>query len=192
MENDKNIPRDVVEYSKQFRTKKLVLFALTEVLIISALIIFGDIIIGETIGNFSYFVALICICIPILTFDIVRLIFDKSYFGTVVKVDVESSVVSKSPASTRSYDNYIKKSVMLYIKKDDGEIVKYAADEGKFYHIQNKSRYEVGDRIFHLYGKKHTVILPSPSDTDVVCAVCTVTNSAESKRCRRCGHTLIK
>ena len=189
---DNRIPRDVLEYSKQFRSKKLVLFALTEALIISVLVIFGDLIIGKTIGNFSYLVALICICIPIWIFDIIRLIFDKSYFGTVIKVDVESSVASKNPASTRSYENYIKKSIILYIKRDDGEIVKYAANEGKFYHIQNKSQYEVGDRIFHLYGKKHTVILPSPSDADVVCAVCTATNSAQGKRCRRCGHTLIK
>lgn len=52
--------------------------------------------------------------------------------------------------------------------------------------------FKPGDKVFHLYGAKHTVMLPELSGDHVECPVCGDDNRAELTHCHSCGHTLIK
>ncbi len=52
--------------------------------------------------------------------------------------------------------------------------------------------YKVGDKVFHLYGSRHVIVIPSDGGDTVFCPVCGAANEYKWNACRRCKHTLIK
>ena len=64
--------------------------------------------------------------------------------------------------------------------------------DGRAELAQHLDTYKIGDKVFHLYGSKYTVVLPKSKDSDIQCAVCGDSNVVDNCTCRSCGYTLIK
>ncbi len=133
------------------------------------------------------------ILIMLLPFAITRFpfcLFDRTFVGTVKRVHVQNEYVAiKGLAGSPRYNSRTL-ATMVYLTLDlpDGtEKQLKAAQGGGFI-----EEYKIGDNVFHLYGAKHTLVLPELSGDHVECPVCGDDNRAKLTACHSCGHTLIK
>ena len=69
---------------------------------------------------------------------------------------------------------------------------KRKAFEGDAKFRRNLTKYEKGDRVFHLLGTDHVIVLPQKRDSYVECAVCQKMNPKDRECCGECQHTLVK
>ena len=117
-------------------------------------------------------------------------LFDKTFVGTVKRVHVQNEYVAiKGLAGSPRYNSRtLATMVYLTVELPDGtEKHLKAAQGGGFI-----EEYKPGYTVFHLYGTKHTLVLPETAGDHVECPVCGDDNRAELDCCHSCGHTLIK
>ena len=117
-------------------------------------------------------------------------LFDHTFTGTVKKVKVQNEYVAvKGLAGSPRYNSRtLATFVYLTVELPDGTEKHYKAAQGGGF----MEEYKPGQTVFHLYGAKHTLVLPEKAGDHVECPVCGDDNRAELDRCHSCGHTLIK
>ncbi len=130
----------------------------------------------------------------LLPFAITRFpfcLFDKTFVGTVTNVHVKNEyTMEKKEQFSRSYTSRrLIQAAYLDVKEPDGSTrqVKIMLGNNAI-----ADEFHPGDTVFHLYGAKHTLILPELAGDHVECPVCGDDNRAELTACHSCGHTLIK
>ncbi len=129
----------------------------------------------------------------LLPFAITRVpfcLFDRTFTGTVKKVKVQNEYVAVKglEGSPRAMSRTLATFVYLTVELPDGKEKQYKAAQGGGF----MEEYKPGDTVFHLYGAKHTVVLPEMAGDHVECPVCGDDNRATLTECHSCGHTLIK
>lgn len=130
----------------------------------------------------------------LLPFAITRFpfcLFDRTFAGTITGVRVKNEyTMEKKELFSRSYTSRILiQAAYLTIEEPSGETreVKVMLNNNDL-----AEAFKPGDKVFHLYGTKHSVMLPELSGDHVECPVCGDDNRAALAECHSCGHTLIK
>lgn len=206
------LPEDLVSYSRKYITKRIVLFTVLFVAFSLILYFFGNIILPTDVLPFRISFYILVLLVPFAVTGVPFKLIDHSWFGKVIKVDVEEGIEFADGAKARMYGTI---NFVLTIKKDNGKIL-YREVKASNHHISRNSLdksvdidneairigsrknehflddYKVGDKVFHLYGSKYIVVLPKTNDTQCKCAICGTLNKIDNMLCNDCRHTLIK
>ena len=189
------LPIDLYRYSKKIFLRRLALcFSLS--------MLFGALIIlyGERIFRFGEesapFVVICYDALVILVFFFIVAVrfrlFDRTFWGTVSEVHIESVMDNRRPGKPSRENLYIKNVIHLTIVLASGRTIKRKAFEGDAKLQQNLTKYEKGNKVFHLFGTNHIIVLPQKRDSYVECTVCQKMSPKDQKCCSECGHTLLK
>lgn len=186
-------PREYPERFKKFVCvrilKRLIPFIILEVALTVVLTLWGKTIYSVDDNAIRYSLYIITLLVPCLIMGIPQKLIDKTYFGTVDSVSVRFTTDNASLATAKLYTKH---TVILTIILPDGKKENKTVFSGKISSQSQLEEYKKGDMIFHLYGTKHTVVLPDGSDTHVNCVVCNYKNDVNESQCSCCKHSLIK
>ena len=184
------LPRDLQGHVRTAVIKKLAPCVL--LLIVFGLVIFflGDRIFALVPPAVRIGTYIVVMLIPFAITRVPFCLFDRTFVGTITSVHVQNEYVAIKglEGSSRHMSRTLATFVYLTIELPDGKEKHYKAAQGGGF----IEEYKPGQTVFHLYGAKHTVILPETAGDHVECPVCGDDNRAELTNCHSCGHTLIK
>lgn len=156
------------------------------------LALWGSVIFNTDNKAFQTSCYVVVMLIPFVITGVPHKLIDSTYYGTVKKVDIVTTMDNDSAVKPTREHLYLKNTIYLSIERPDGKLIYKKAYSGKAQLQQNINAYNEGDLVFHLYGSNHVVVLPDANDSSVYCSVCASSNNIENNICRDCGHTLIK
>ena len=133
------------------------------------------------------------VVVMLIPFAVTRVpfcLFDRTFVAKVEHVHVQNEYVAVKglSGSPRFNSRTLATFVYLTVELPDGTEKRLKAAQGGGF----IEEFKPGQTVFHLYGAKHTLILPELSGDHVECPVCGDDNRVELGRCHSCGHTLIK
>ena len=194
------LPDDVKRHVKRKVLKRVAILTVLEFVLAAILIVWGKQILHA--GSWQAFDAICCIvilAIPFLVCGVPIKLIDKSWYGVVEKVDVDTTYDCDQPYKPSLERFYLKNTVYLTVKvPDKDKLIIKKVYSGKAKQQRHINTYQKGDKVFHLYGTRQTIVLPDPSKTHLQCAVCGTMNEipenagSEKKTCRECHLTLIR
>lgn len=183
------LPRDLQGHVRRAVCKKLAPCVL--LLIVFGLVIFflGDRIFALVPPAVRIGTYVIVMLIPFAVTRVPFCLFDRTFVAKVKHVHVQNEYVAIKglEGSNLSISRTLATFVYLTLELPDGKEKRIKAVQSGFV-----EEYKPGDTVFHLYGAKHTVILPETAGDHVECPACGDDNRTELDRCHSCGHTLIK
>ena len=195
------LPYDLKKYTV-FTVLKRVIPCIVLLALISVLLcFFGERIFPADNIAFRGMLYAFALALPFVITGVPLKLFDSSWQGKITAVDIKDRWGFTNEAIPRVYG---KINVNLTVEKSNGDITFVEINERtytKFLHYrvsENRKnehfldKYKVGDRIFHLYGTKHVVILKDGNEGPVICAVCRRENDIQNDTCCDCGHTIVK
>lgn len=189
------LPNDLKRFVRKSILKRVIPCVILFVLFATVLILWGNVIFN-TKSNVSWrvFYYGLTLSIPFIITGVPLKLLDKTYEGTVKAIEISTDTVIDDKSTRMIFREhwYSQNTISLVIEKGQGKTVRKQVYMGRSKLGAQLDAYEVGDKVFHLYGASDIVKLPKPTDTHVKCAVCGSVNSVESEKCRVCGHTLIK
>ena len=179
------IPEDITRTIKKRLILRVVSFVLLEALLIFVAYFFSK---GSGINatEITYCIAVIA---PFAITRIPFCFFDKTYIGTIRRVDVET--VAKTETAMKLFNKNI---ITVFIEKEDGGMEVRKANEGKIKNSGIVGEYKEGDIAIHLYGTDFIVPLSHnvSKALNKKCFICGQTSPNEAEKCYHCGHTLLK
>ncbi|MBQ2999415.1 MAG: hypothetical protein IJD64_03035 [Clostridia bacterium] len=195
------LPRELSEYLKKQKMKRIIPCALMQVLIALVLILWGNTIVRTDVLPFKIAVFVLMLLVPFLVTGVPFKVLQKPWRGEIIKVDIQDGVAFTSDRDKDRPHGTL--TIVLTVQADDGKIVIKEIGAGTYTKVwwepvaNTKAdhivdRYQVGDRVFQLGKQYPIIVLPKPEDQHCQCAVCGRTNAIENETCEECGHTLIK
>lgn len=185
------LPRDLQGHVRKTVIKKIAPCVLLLVIFGAVLMLFGERIF-EMLPPIARIGAYILVML--IPFAVTRMpvcLFDQTFTGTVRKVNVKNEyTMEKKEQFSRSYvSRRLIQAAYLDVEEPSGKVrqVKIMLGNNSI-----AEEFKPGDTVFHIYGAKHTVILPEKAGDHVECPVCGDDNRVELTECHSCGHTLIK
>ena len=185
------LPRDLRGHVRLAVCKKIMPFVLLMIAFGAVLYLWGEriFVIFPPIARIGAYILTMLIPFAITRFPFC--LFDQTFTGTVKGVHVKNEyTMEKKELFSFSYTSRrLIQAAYLDIEEPYGN-----TREVKIMMNNNElaEEFKPGDTVFHLYGAKHTVILPESAGDHVECPVCGDDNRAELTACHSCGHTLIK
>ena len=185
------LPRDLRGHVRRAVVKKIMPFVLLMIAFGAVLYLWGEriFVILPPIARIGAYILTMLIPFAITRFPFC--LFDRTFTGTVKGVHVKNEyTMEKKEQFSFSYTSRrLIQAAYLDIEEPYGN-----TREVKIMMNNNAlaEEFKPGDTVFHLYGAKHTVILPEAAGDHVECPVCGDDNRAELTACHSCGHTLIK
>ncbi len=184
------LPRDLRGHVRRAVIKKITPCVLLLIAFGGAMYLFGERIfelVPPAVRVGAYVLAML---LPFVITRVPFCLFDRTFVGKVKQVHVQNEYVAiKGLAGSPRYNSRtLATFVYLTVELPDGKEKQYKAAQGGGF----MEEYKPGDTVFHLYGAKHTVVLPEMAGDHVECPVCGDDNRAELTACHSCGHTLIK
>ena len=186
-----NLPKDLLIYRKRKILMRVLPCAILTVAFAVILSLWGDIIFCIDIKVIQISCYIVFMFLPFIITGVPHKLIDRTYYGTVKKVDIETTTDSEFARPMREY-LYFKNTIYLTVEEPDGKLIHKKAFAGKARLQQNLNKYQEGDRVFHLYGTSTIIVLPGADSTSVHCAVCGESNNIADEVCRNCGHSLVK
>ena len=195
-----DFPQDVQAYLKKHTLKTWGTFLGLVLAFGLILFFFGEQLFGELLSWQKILVhSLVMLSTPFISGFFKRIV-NRTYLGTVERVHVRTTYTDHNWRTF--WEPPTENHVMLWIRTPKGKLVRRTAST---FSVQYRSKtnensradakvdtFQVGDKVLHLAGASHTVVLPKPSDDHVVCAVCGQSNPIAQSTCYDCGYTLIK
>ena len=186
------LSKDLKRYVMNRILKRVIPFVILVVVLNVVLVLWGNVIFKTDNKIFQCSCYVLTMLLPFAVTGVPFKLIDRTYLGTIIKVDVATVLDSKSATKVTREMLYTKNIIFLTILLDNGKQIKTKVYEGEAKLEQYINTYKEGDRVFHLYGTKTTIVLPEDSDTHFQCSVCGASNDTSEKICRICSHTLIK
>ena len=185
------LPRDLQGHVRKAVMRKLTPCVLLLIVFGAVLYLFGERIfelVPPAVRIGAYVLAML---LPFVITRVPFCLFDKTYTGTVRRVDVKNEyTMEKKEQFSRLYTSRrLIQAAYLDVEEPSGSMrqVKIMLGNNAI-----AEEFKPGDTVFHLYGAKHTLILPELAGDHVECPVCGDDNRATLTECHSCGHTLIK
>ena len=188
----KNLPKDLKTYAIKTALKSIIPCALLVICFAVALIFWGDVILPIDKDIIKVIVYTMVMLVPFAVTGVPLKLLDKTYSGTVQKVEIKTTTDNVYHGQPTRENLYTKNTVFLYVLQENGVTIRKEAYEGNTKLSQKLDAYKAGDRVFHLYGSKQTVVLPGASDKYVQCPICGTINDKTYTDCEVYGHTLVK
>lgn len=190
--NTMDLPNDVKKLVNIRILKRIVPCAVLVVICALFLVFFGDRIFNTDVIEFKISCYILVMLVPFLITGVPYKLLDKSYCGTVERVDVVSGIGFKSSVNLKREMLYHKNIVLLTIKTDEGKILQKKVREEDVQNVKNLQAFREGDVVFHLLGSDHTVIISRGGSDKIGCAVCGSLNNIDDEKCHYCGYTVVK
>lgn len=188
------LPDDLKKFTRNAKLKPVIVFILCEFVSALFFVLSRDFMYHteyiakyNVIGHAMY---VVIFTVPLFISGIFSALSDKTFCGTIEKVKISTTVDSMNSFKPSKETMYRKNTIYLFVKEENGEVEKFKIYSGRAKDGQFLETYNIGDRVFHLYGSKYTVILPKQSDTMAQCAVCGITTDINDQLCHKCGHSL--
>ena len=186
------LPKDLRIYCRKRILRRLIPCIILISVFVAILALWGSIIFNTNIKEFQISCYIVVMLIPFLITGVPHKLIDSTYYGTVKKVDIVTTMDNSSSVKPTREQLYLKNTIYLGIERPDGKLIYKKAYSGKARLQQNINTYNAGDLVFHLYGTNNVVVLPDSNDNTIHCAVCGSSNNIENDKCRDCGHSLVK
>ena len=190
--SNQKIPVELKKHVRKTVLKRVVPCAILLTVFAVILVLFGNTICNTDNKAFQVCFYVVVMLVPFAVTGVPFKLIDKTYEGVVEEVSVETTVDNESSVKPTREHLYRKNTIYLTVKLSDGKRCSKKVYEGRANSKGNWDMYKKGDRVFHLYGSKYTVILPKERDGEVQCAVCGDSNKIENDICRSCGNVLVK
>ena len=185
------LPKDLQIHCRKRILKRVILCIILISVFATILLLWGNIIFNTENKVLQISCYVIVMIFPFAITGVPHKLIDRTYYGTVKKVDIETTTDSEFARPMREY-LYFKNTIYLTVEEPDGKLIHKKAFAGKARLQQNLNKYQEGDRVFHLYGTSTIIVLPGADSTSVHCAVCGESNNIADEVCRNCGHSLVK
>lgn len=187
----KQLPHDLKKQVCKTVLKRAIPCALLLAAFGVLLILWGDRIFNMENEQLKILCYIVTMLIPLAITGVPVKLIDRTYCGEVVDTKVKRTVDNESSIKPTIEHMYYKNTVYLDVRLDNGKVITVKAYEGRDSDL-NPYFYKKGDRVFHLYGSKNTIVLPKENVNAVRCPVCGLLNLKEDDKCKDCWHTLIK
>lgn len=188
---NKQLPKDLKAFAIKAALKRLIPCALLLITFVVALTFWGDVILPVDKEIVKVIVYTMVMAVPFAVTGVPRKLIDKTYSGTVQKVEVTTTTDNKYHERPTRENLYTKNTIFLHVQQENGIVIRKKVYEGNSNLPQNLDAYKIGDRVFHLYGSTQTVVLPSSADKAVQCPVCGMKNDKADGKCENCAHSLV-
>ncbi len=192
--NELNLPADLKKYARVSKFKPVLVFVLCEATVLLFFFLSKDFMYQteyiakyNIIGHVFYAVLFI---IPLFISGIRQAFSDKTYIGTVEKVKVTTTQDYQRAFKPTIDTGYKRNTIYLFVRDQSGGVEKRKVYSTRAKQDQELDYFKAGDKVFHIYGSKYTVIVPTSSDTMAQCAVCGITTDINEGYCHKCGYTL--
>lgn len=186
------IPKDLRAFAIKTALKRIIPCSLLLIGFAVVLIFWGDVILPIDKDAVKVIVYTMVMLVPFALTGVPFKLIDQTYSGTVEKVEISTTVDNLYHERPTRESLYLKNTVFLHVKQENGTVVRRKASEKNARISQNAEAYKVGDIVFHLYGSTQTIVIPKASDEFVQCPVCGMKNNKNENACESCGHSLIK
>ena len=182
------IPEDIKAYIKK-KNRKPVIKCIITMLVLGVFLFLCDEsfhYIPTVAKIISYIVILL---IPVFAFRLPKLVFDRSWQGTIVKIFIDDEPYSPYkgyPATLHPSKTLIAFAV---VKLENGELKTVKLHHGRYnnHFFKMIERYQIGDTIIHIKGTDIDQIIAQSS---INCVVCGHVNALGDDFCDECGHSL--
>ncbi len=192
--NELNLPADLKKFARVSKLKPVLVFVLCEITAVLFFLLTKDFMYNteyiakyKIIGHAFYVILFI---IPLFISGIRQAFSDKTYIGTVEKVKVSTTQDYQRSFKPTIDTGYKRNTIYLFVRDQNGDVEKRKVYTTRSMDNQELDYFKAGDKVFHIYGSKYTVIVPTPSDTMAQCAVCGITTDIKEEYCHKCGYTL--
>ena len=185
------MPKDFQRVVRWFILKRVGVFLLIYAVLCAAITFACDRMTELAGLAFKVSAYIFCFLIALPAAGIPKLM-DRTFYGKVVRVEVKTTIDNESSVKPTREQLYHKNTVYLTVETDSGRTIRRKVQEAKAGLPAGRDFYQVGDRVFHLYGTKHTIVIPDGSKDYVRCPVCGEVNHKSETCCRSCAHTLVK
>ena len=195
-----DFPQDVQAYLKSYYLKTWGSFLGLALVFGLILFFFGEQIFSDLLHWQRVLIYSLVMLSTVFISRLPKHLANRTYYGTVEKVHVRTTYTDHNWRTF--WEPPTENHVMLWIRTPKGKLVRRTAST---FSVQYRSKtnennradanvdtFQVGDKVLHLAGASHTVVLPKLSDDHVVCAVCGQSNPIAQSACADCGYTLIK
>ena len=192
--NKKLLPSDLRNISVKQRIKRMLLLALVAG-------VFTGIYCSlelNTPAEKTSIAALLLFLLGIVFAKVFPQITDNSFLGEVTDITIKTGV-DMDWRFKRPWTQPRRNTIILDIRLINGKRISRQVyyERAEVYSKQEKlspniEKYRIGDKVFHLSGTAHTIVLPASSDFRVQCAVCGSYNNIQQDECSHCSHTLVK
>lgn len=186
------LPRDLIAYKRKAILKCVIPWFVLEALMIAFLIAAGDDLFQFRAGvGVKYFFYVILCLVPFFITGFPWKIMDRSFHGVIESVQVKTKVEFSTFRATRENMKY-ENQVFLTIRTANGKVIHRKV------HLKNDPKQEPtnyfkeGETVFHLYGSRYIIVLPTRHIERIHCPVCDDGNDSDTDTCLRCGHSLIR
>ena len=187
----KDLPSDLKKHIQKTVLKRLIPCAILLAVFGALLLVWGERIFNMDNPNMRILCYIVTMLIPLWITGVPMKLIDRTYRGEIIGMRVKRSVDNESYVKPTIEHMFYKNTVYLDLRLDNGKEVTVKAYEGRDTDL-NPYFYKKGDRVFHLYGTKNTIVLPAENKKAVRCAVCGLLNSTDDEKCNDCGYSLIK
>ena len=188
------LPDDLKKFARLSKLKPVLIFILCEMTVFLICILTKDLMYNteyiakyKIIGHVFYIILFI---VPLFICGFRPALYDKTYIGTVEKVKVSTTQDYQRSFKPTIDTGYKRNTVYLYVRDQNGDVEKRKVYTTRSRDNQELDYFKAGDKVFHIYGSKYTVLIPKPSDTMAQCAVCGITTDINEGYCHKCGYTL--
>ncbi len=186
------IPKDLQRVAKKYILKRVMIFTLILAVMCVATVFLNNRMSQSIDTAYKISSYIFCVFISLLLAGVPHKLLNKTFYGRVVKVEVETTIDNSSSVKPTRENLYYKNTVYLTVETSPGKTIRRKAYEARADTRSECDRYKAGDMVFHLYGTKHTIVIPNELCDTVRCPVCGEANSKDRAVCRSCGHSLIK
>ena len=185
------MPRDLRGHVRRAVTKKITPCVLLLIAFGGVLYFFGERMFGMLPEPAQIGAYILIMLLPFLITRVPFCLFDSTFTGTVKGIRIKNEyTMEKKEQFSRSYTSRrLVQVAYLTVEEPSG-----SQREVKIMLGNNAiaEEFKPGQTVFHIYGAKHTVVLPEKAGDHVECPVCGDDNRTTLTECHSCGHTLIK
>ncbi len=188
------LPEDYKKFIKITVLKRVIPCAFLLLLFAVVLILFGDRLFSSVdVEEFKISCYIVVLLLPFLITGVPHKLIDRTYIGIVEDVEVTTTVGFSSAIGGRRGRAYDKNVVHLGIRTEDGKLIYRKVHDAGANKVNDMKfrKYNIGDRVFHLYGSGCTIVVSKKPNDAKECAVCGSINAPEHDKCRYCDHTIL-
>ena len=186
------LPKDLLLYCRKRILKRVIPCVILTCVFATILVLWGNVVFNTDNEAFQASCYILFMLIPFAITGVPHKLIDSTYYGTVKKVDIVTTMDNDSSVKPTREHLYLKNTIYLDIEKTNGKRIYKKVYSGKAQLQQNLNTYNEGDFVFHLYGTNTVIVLSNPPLSSVHCAVCGDSNNINDNICRSCGYSLIK
>ena len=111
------LPDDLQRYVKSRMIKKTIFFSLLEAVVITVLVLWGDILLGSATGTVLFILCALLILVPFFVTKIPFCLLDKTYFGVIeLQLRMETSLENERPFKPTLEGQYTAVTAVLTVK----------------------------------------------------------------------------